>query len=118
MFLSDDVHHGTRRRATDVLTYLDDFTRDFTVVKYSTGANTTNIQMVTQRLEVLERRMSRINTAINRSLLRRDRIQLGINATATGKLSVQIAGFVVLVLVASLTFILTALRDSYKLKLK
>jgi hypothetical protein len=92
------------------------------MVKYSTGANTMNIQMATQRLGVLERKISRINMAINRSLLRRDRIQLGVNATATGKLSVQIAGFVLLAIAASLTlsltFILTALRDSYKLKLQ
>jgi hypothetical protein len=114
MFLSDNVHHGTRRRTTDVLTYLDDFTRDLTMVKYSTGTNTMNIQMATQRLGVLERKISRINTVMDRSLLRRERIQLGINATATGKHSVQIAGFVLLVLVASLTFILTALRDLYK----
>jgi len=86
------------------------------MVNYSTGANAMNIQMATQRLGVLERKISRINMAINRPLLRRDRIQLGINATATGRLSVQIAGFVFLVLVASLTFILTALRDSYKFK--
>jgi hypothetical protein len=94
------------------------------MVKYSTGANTMNIQMATQRLGVLERKILRINMAINRSLpsLRRDCIQLGVNATATGKLSVQIAGFVLLAIAASLTlsltFILTALRDSYKLKLQ
>jgi hypothetical protein len=114
MFLSDNVHHGTRRRTTHVLTYLDDLTRDLTMVKYSTGANTANIQMAMQRLGVIERKISRINTAINASLLRRDRIQLGINAAATGKLSVQIASFVLLVLVALFAFILTAIRDSYK----
>lgn len=114
MFLSDNVHRGTRCRTTDVLTYLDDFTRDLTMVKYSTGVNTMNIQMATQHLGVLERKISRINMVINRSLLRRERIQLGIDATVTGKRSVWIAGFVLLVLVASLTFILTARRDLYK----
>jgi hypothetical protein len=114
MILSDSVHHGTRCRTTHAPTHLNEFARDLVMVKYSTGANTVNIQMATQRLGELERKLSRINTAINRSILRRDRIQLGINATATGKLSVQIAGFILLVLVASLTFILTALHNLYK----
>ena len=114
MFLSDHVDHGTRRCTTDVLTYLDDFTRDLTMVKNSTGANTMNIQITMQRLAVLERKILRINTVINRSLLRRERIQLGINATATGSCSVQIAGFVLLVLAALLTFIMMALCDLYK----
>jgi len=84
------------------------------MVKCSVETNAMNIQMATQRLGVLESKISRINTVINRSFLRRERIQLGINATMAGERSVQIAPLVLFVLVALLTFILMALRDLHK----
>jgi len=108
--LSDDACHSTRCRRADIL---DDITHDLAMVKCSAKTNAMNIQMAAQCLGVLERKILRINTVINRSPLRQERIQLlvGINATMMGERSVQIVPFL-FVLVALLTFILMPRRDA------
>jgi hypothetical protein len=43
----------------------------------------TDVQVATQRLRVLEKRVSRIHAVISRTLLRREHIRLSLDAVAT-----------------------------------
>ena len=63
------------------------------MLTYTTEEHT-NTQMATQRLGEPEKKILEATTAMNRSPLRRERIQLGVDTSETGGDSVQIAGFV------------------------
>jgi hypothetical protein len=80
------------------------------MVECKAGWNNTNIQETTQRLIILERKILRTNTVINRYLLRQE----GRN-TATGEnfKLVETVGFVLMVVI-SLCFVAMAVHDLAK----
>jgi hypothetical protein len=59
-----------------------------------------HIQITTQRLGELERKILKTDALIDIALLHRERIQFGVDATARGKHSVEKPDFVLLALVA------------------
>jgi hypothetical protein len=68
--------------------------------------------MAMQRLGGLERKILKTNAVINRSLLHRERIQLGVDATMKVEHSVQMADLVLPALVALSAVILATLQAS------
>jgi hypothetical protein len=89
------------------LTYLDDLDHDLTIVEYRAGFNNTNIQETMQRLIVMERKILRINMAMNKYLLGQEDRSLGRNTTMT---RVETASFG-LMLVISLSFVAMAVHN-------
>jgi hypothetical protein len=89
------------------LTYLDDLDHDLTIVEYRAGFNNTNIQETMQRLIVMERKILRINMAMNKYLLGQEDRSLGRNTAMT---RVETASFG-LMLVISLSFVAMAVHD-------
>jgi hypothetical protein len=87
------------------LTYLDDLDHDLTIVEYKAGFNNTNIQETMQRVIIIERKILRINMAINRYLLSQE--GRGRNNAMTG---VEAAYFG-LMLTISLSFVTMAFYD-------
>ena len=92
------------------MTYLDDLDHDLTIVEYKAGFNNTNIQETMQRLIVIERKILRINMAINKYLPHQGSGSLGRNTTITGGHLVETASFG-LMLVISLTFVAMTVHD-------
>ena len=72
---------------------------------------TTDVQVAMQRLTVLEKQVSRIHVVISRSLLRRERIRLGLNAVATGERSVGVIGCGFVIFMILLAWAVAAVRD-------
>jgi hypothetical protein len=69
----------------------------------------TDVQVAMQRLRVLEKQVSRIHAVISRTLLRRERIRLSLDAVATGERSVSAAGCAFLMFVILLACIFVVL---------
>ena len=93
------------------MAYLDDLDHDLTMVECKAGWNNTNIQETTQRLIILERKILRTNTVINRYLLRQE----GRNTAMTGEnlKLVETVGFVLMVVI-SLCFVAMAVHELAK----
>jgi hypothetical protein len=89
------------------LTYLDDLDHDLTIVEYKAGFNNTNIQETMQRLIVIERKILRINMAMNKYLLSQKDRSLGRNTAMTGVETANLG----LMIVISLSFIVMAVHD-------
>ncbi|KAF8263917.1 hypothetical protein EI94DRAFT_1703644 [Lactarius quietus] len=94
---------------TDIVAYLDDLDHDLTMVECKAGWNNTNIQETTQCLIILERKLLKTNTVINRYLLRQEDRQLGRNTTMMGENLAETIG-VLLVVVISLCFVTMATK--------
>ena len=89
------------------MTYLDDLDHDLTIVEYRAGFNNTNIQETMQRLIILERKILRINMAMNKYLLGQEDRSFGRN---TAMMRVKTASFS-LMLVITLSFVAMAVHD-------
>ena len=89
------------------MTYLDDLDHDLTIVECKAGFNTTNNQEAMQRLIIIERKILRINMAINQYLLSQEGRSLGRNNAMT---AVEAAHFG-LMLAISLCFVAMAFYD-------
>jgi hypothetical protein len=101
--LLENARRSTRRRRADTLTYLDDLDHDLTIVEVRTGSNNASILEAMHRLIILERKMLKINTAINKYILHKA-VRLDTRGAATAG-----EGWV-LILIVSMSFVVMAVR--------
>ena len=106
-----DTRRSTRCHCADILAYLDDLDHNLTMVECKAGWNNMNIQETMQCLIILERKILRTNTVINRYLL----CQEGRNTAMMGEnlKLVETVGFVLMVVI-SLCFVAMAVHDLAK----
>lgn len=97
----------------DALAYLSDLDHDLTLAEVrmvmAMQRTGTDVQEAMQRLRVLEKRVSKIHAVMSRTLLRRERIRLNLDAVATGERSVSVAGCAFLIFVILLACIFVVL---------
>ena len=99
--LLENARHGTRRRRADTLTYLDDLDHDLTKVEVRTGSNNASILEAMQRLIILEKKILKINTVLDKYILR---VRLDNREVATAREAW------ILILVVSMSFVVMAVR--------
>ena len=83
------------------------------MVEYKAGWNNTNIQETMQRLIVAERKISKINVAMNKYLLRQEDRSLSRSTAMIREHRVETVSFI-LMLVISLCFIAMAVYNLCK----